>query len=212
MTKLTSLFSSAALALALVSSASATTVTIGGTAVAGEGMETSVQGATTMTFDGLKALPAGFSAIGTTPAIPLVSGSLYGVYQAPTGDTSTYLTTGAGAIVDLALAPGTTYFGFYWGSADTNNDFQIDESNGSILNINGTQLGALTGAAINRSNSYFVNFYADPGTTFTSAGFSSTQDSFELDNIATATPEPASIATLAGGLLIVAGAIRRRKA
>jgi hypothetical protein len=57
-----------------------------------------------------------------------------------------------------------------------------------------------------------VNFYADPGTTFTSAGFSSTQDSFELDNIATATPEPASIATLAGGLLIVAGAIRRRKA
>ena len=212
MTKLTSLFSSAALALALVSSASATTVTIGGTSVKGEGMETSVAGATTMTFDSMKSLPVGFDAIGTTPSNPVVQYSSLGVYLAPTGDCSTYLSTGSGVILDFAIPAGTTYFGFYWGSVDPNNVFQIDESNGKDFTFTGAQMENMAGVTVNDKNSYLINFYADAGTTFTSAGFSSPQNSFEVDNIATATPEPASVATLAGGLLIVAGTIRRRKA
>jgi len=213
MKKMHILLSSAALALALVSQASATSITIGGTVVAGEGQETSVAGATTMTFDGMTTLPAGITAIGTTPSNPLVNPpNVPGVYSAPTGDTSTYLTTGTGAILDFAVPAGTTYFGFYWGSLDNGNDFQIDESNGTVLNITGAQLASLPGVVANGSNAYFVNFSADAGTTFTSAGFSSTADSFEFDNVATATPEPASLAMLAGGLLVLAGTVRRRKA
>jgi hypothetical protein len=213
MKKFSFLFSTAALALALVGQAGATTITIGGTVVAGEGQKSSVAGATTMTFNGLTSLPTGIVAIGTTPSNPLVNPpNAPGVYAAPTGDTSTYLTTGTGTIVDMAIAANTTYFGFYWGSVDNVNLFQINQSNGTSFTISGATLATLPGVVVNGSNSYFVNFYADAGTTFTSAGFSSTVNSFEFDNIATAAPEPASIAMLAGGLLVVAGAVRRRKA
>jgi hypothetical protein len=208
-----SFFSSVALALALVSQAGATTVTLGGTAVAGQGLESSVAGATTMTFNGLTALPTGFVAQGTTPASGMVSGSLTNVYLAPTGDTSTYLTTGTGFILDYAIPAGSTYFGFYWGSADNYNTFEIDEANGQKLQLTGASLTSMFGVTVNGSNSYFVNVYADQGTSFTSAGFASSPlNAFELDNVATATPEPASLAMLAGGLLVVAGAVRRRKA
>jgi hypothetical protein len=206
-----SLFSSAALALALVSHASATTITIGGTSVAGQGEESSVAGAITTTFNGLTSLPSGFSSTGTTPANPLVNGSVSTVYLEPTGDTSTYLTTGTGFIIDT-LAKDTNYFGFYWGSLDTYNTFQIDESNGSVLQINGAQLASEFNIAADGNSSYFVNFFSDPGTTFTSAGFTSGINSIEVDNVATATPEPGTIALLSGGLLVVAGALRRRKA
>jgi hypothetical protein len=205
-------FSSVALALALVSQARATTVTLGGTFVAGEGVESSVAGAHTTTFDGLTALPAGFVAQGTNPAIPLAGGSLTNVYLTPTGDTSTYLTTGTGFILDYAIPAGSTYFGFYWGSVDTYNTFQINQSNGHNFQLTGTTLESMFPTInVNGNNSYFVNVYADPGTTFTSAGFASSINSLEVDNIATATPEPASIALLAGGLLLVAGAVRRRR-
>jgi hypothetical protein len=208
-----SFFSSLALALALVSQASATTVTLGGTLVAGEGVESSVAGAHTTTFDGLTALPAGFVAQNTTPVVPISSGSSTNVYLTPTGDTSTYLTTGTGVILDYAIPAGSTYFGFYWGSVDTYNTFEIDQSNGHNLQITGATLESMFPSInVNGNNSYFVNVYADPGTTFTSAGFASSVNSFELDNVATATPEPASIALLAGGLLAIAGTLRRRKA
>ena len=208
------LISSTALALAFVSQAGATSVTVGGAAVAGQGQQSSVAGAITTTFNGLTSLPAGFVAIGTTPSNPLVNPpDLANVYAAPTGDSSTYLTTGLGTIVDSAIPAGSTYFGFYWGSVDSFNNFQITDSNGKIFCINGSNLASLApGVTANGTTSYFVNLYADAGATFKTASFSSTNYSFEFDNVATATPEPASIAMLAGGLLVVAGAVRRRKA
>jgi len=208
-----SFFSSFALALALVSHAGATTITLGGTTVAGQGVESSVAGAVTTTFNGLTALPAGFVANGTNPSVPLVVGSVNNLDLAPTGDTSTYLTTGTGFLLDYAIPAGSTYFGFYWGSVDLYNTFQIDQSNGDVLQITGASLASMfPSVTVNGNNSYYVNVFADPGSSFTSAGFTSSTNAFEIDNIATATPEPASLAMLAGGLLIVAGAVRRRKA
>lgn len=195
----------------MVGQAGATTITIGGTTVAGEGVESSVAGAKTVTFDGLSALPAGFSSMGTTPSNPLVNGSSAGVYAAPTGDTSTYLTTGTGFIFDQPGA-GVSYFGFYWGSLDTYNVFGLTDSKGVYTQYTGSQIASMFNLTANGTTSYYVNFFADPGTTFTTAGFGSTGMSFEIDNVATVTPEPGTVAMLAGGLLVVAGALRRRKA
>jgi hypothetical protein len=172
---------------------------------------TSVAGATTTTFNGLTSLPSGFSAHGTTPSDPLVNGSVLDVYKAPTGDNSTYLSTGTGVVFDTLTTPAT-YFGFYWGSLDTYNVFAISESNGKTLTVTGAELASEFCIPANGNSSYFVNFFADPGTTFTVAGFSSSNYALEVDNIATATPEPGTVALLAGGLLIVAGTFRRRKA
>jgi hypothetical protein len=213
-----SLFSSAALALALVGHASATTITIGGHTVTGQGQFSSVPGMTTTTFDGLTSLPVGFTSMNTTPSDPVVQGSVTNVYKAPTGDYSTYLTTGLGTITDTLSKP-SSYFGFYWGSLDYYNNFTLLESNGSSFTINGAQLATNYGLQDNGANSYYVNFFAGPGVTFDSASFASNGFAFEIDNIATAcdpdptaAPEPASVATsLGGGLLILAGAIRRRK-
>jgi hypothetical protein len=208
----TSLLPSAALALALVSPATAATVTLGGTAIPNEGVESSVAGATTITFDGLTSLPAGFASAGTNPANPLVNPpSVANLYAVPTADSSTFLSTGLGTITDT-LPSGTTYFGFYWGSVDIYNTLTLDLSDGSQWILTGDTLAADTGALDNVAAAYFVNFTPDPGLTFTEAIFTSSQYSFEFDNVATATPEPASIALIAGGLLAVAGAIRRRKA
>ena len=207
-----SIISSAALSLALVSNASATTITTGGSsAFVNEGQMTSVAGATTTTFDGLTALPAGFTAVGTTPVNPLVSGNVLNVYKTPSGDTSTYLTTGTGKIID-SLAKDTDYFGFYWGSLDTYNTFSILDSAGNTFSITGAQMATQYSLAADGNTSYFVNVYATPGTSFVTAAFSSTNYAMEVDNVASATPEPGTVALLAGGLLIVAGSLRRRKA
>lgn len=204
---------SAAFTLGLVGSASATTVTIGGTADGDLGMMTSVAGATTVTFNGSSALPSGFSASHTHPSNPVVQGSVLNLYKAPTDDSSNYLTTGTGSIVDTLNTP-STYFGFYWGSLDSYNDLKITESNGAVFNMTGSELASDYHVTANGNCSYFFNFFADPGTTIESVEFSSSTNSFEIDNVATAsaTPEPATIAMLTGGLLICAGSIRRRKA
>ncbi len=209
---ISSILPSAALALALVSTAGATTVTLGNAiSVPGEGLMSLQPGAVTTTFDGLTAMPSNFIVINTTPAVPLVQGSSTNVYLAPTGDTSTYVSVGTGAVLDI-LPAGITYFGFDWGSVDAYNDFEISQSDGTTLDVNGAALAAAFAVPADGVSSYFVNFFADPGTTFTAAGFSSSVNSFEFDNVATATPEPGTLAMLAGGLLIVIGTLRRRTA
>ena len=206
-----SCFSTALLALSLVGQAGATTVTIGGTAVAGEGQESSVAGAVTQTFDGLATLPSGFVAAGATPASGLATGSLAGIYATPAGDTSTFVSTGTGTITDSAI--GSSYFGFYWGSIDGYNTLTLTDSSGAVFTIAGGEDGTTLGDA------EFVNFASTAGTTFTTAVFSSSVYAFEFDNVTTGgpvsvttTPEPGTIAMLAGGLLILGGAVRRRKA
>lgn len=206
-----SLFSSAALALALVGQSGATTVTIGGTNVAGQGEMSSVMGATTITFNGVIKLPTNFKASGKVPPQPLVFGSVWN--HSLTKDKSTYVQTGEGTIADTLMA-NTNYFGFYWGSAESDNLFQLTDTNGHTFSIRGHELDCDFGFDRDKNSSYFINFFAGRGNFFTTASFSSNDDSFKFDNVATATatPEPAGVAMLAGGLLIVAGTVRRRKA
>ena len=90
--------------------------------------------------------------------------------------------------------------------------FAITDNSGATHSYTGASLASEFGLNATGSTSYYVNFFATPGTTFTAAGFgSANQFAFEFDNVATATPEPGTVAMLAGGLLVLAGAVRRRR-
>ncbi len=183
--------------------ASAINFTSGGTAVSGQGLETSVVGATTIDLNN------GFPTTGNATftgynSTSLVTGGKVNDHGNPAGDNSQYMTitpvgyknSGATGSVTINFANAIDYFGMYWGSADNYN--QISFYNGSTLlatygggDLAGKADGSWTGSEAN----FFANFYADPGQDFTSVKLSATGVAFESDNYAykEAVPEPATI-------------------
>ncbi len=107
-------------------SASAIDIRLGGTAVAGEGIKTSVPGATTIDLNN------GFPTTGDVTFTGYNSTSLVtgtgGGHAPPAGDNSQYLTivptnsptnySGNTGSVMINFAKAINYFGLYWGSAD----------------------------------------------------------------------------------------------
>jgi hypothetical protein len=213
--KITSVFlASAAIVAVGANSAQAFTFSIGGTNAGAEGYKSSVAGATTVTFDS----PSGPSnSVVTYSGLTnhIVQGSKGGHHATPAGDTSKFLTlaqkganvAGSTGSLTLNFAKSLDYFGLYWGSVDTYN--YVDFYSGNTLlktfgggDISTTARGSWTGA----SDNLFVNFFADPGQTFSKIVLRSNNIAFESDNHAyrvsggdaAAVPEPFTI----GGTLI----------
>ena len=125
-------------------------------------------------------------------------------------DATQYLTTGTGDAI-LTFATPQTYLGFVWGSVDNYN---------TVTFYNGTtQLATFTPPAggnipvpapagdQDELGTYWVDFKST--TPFNKVVLSSSNYAFEIDNIATAVPEPSTY--LAGALLLLpfgAGAFR----
>jgi len=188
-----------------VVSASATTITTGGTAVAGQGLYSSVAGAVTETFEFGK--PANYK------GGSVVKGNKKNIYAAPTGDTSKYLTTGIGTIT-IKFADPISYFGLYWGSVDQYNTVKLFDG-ASVETITGSEVALMGGIKADGTTSEYVNFFADPGVSWNKITLTSTQYAFESDNHAfiTASPEPASMALIGLGVgLVGLGVARKRKA
>jgi len=107
------------------------------------------------------------------------------------------------------------YFGFYWGSVDTYNDFEFFLDDQSIFQITGVELLAkLQGSSGNQnstqSNTY-VNLFFDDGENFNKFKVTSNRIAGEFDNIVVRTtiPEPGSLAIF--GLALIGIAYRRQK-
>ncbi len=199
---LSSLFSVAALFLGLTIPAAATTVSI--TA----GPWSPVSGVSTTTFD--SGLPSNFSTTGSLAGTR--TGSLLNVYMTPTGDTTPYAYVGPNSSITETLAPGTDYVGFYWGSPDYYNTVTFTNASGGteVWGLGGTPV---PGLVTDQLTAAYVGFW-DTGAAWTSITWTTGGPAFEFDNVSTssATPEPASIFLLAGGLVAVgAGALRRRR-
>jgi len=139
-----------------------------------------------------------------------------GVAAAPQGDSTKYLSVLTGGLATLT-APGTmNSLSFYWGSMDTYNKITFKGANGFSQSFDGDDLnspanGNQQAASTNRR--YYFTF--DPNDKINQILFSSTGNSFELDNIAVndppnAVPEPLTLSLFATGL---AGAtfLRRRR-
>lgn len=193
--------------------ASAYTITVGGQAVPGEGLSTSVAGASVIDFNAILSLPNGY--IGGL----VVNGDLSGQWASPPGDTSNYLTVGAG---EDQISPSTVtlitlnkYFGFYGGSPDSYNSIELRRDDVLLETFTGDFLATQASLAAdgNQSNGAYWNIWADNADEyFNKVSFVSSANAFETDNHAylSAVPIPAAAWLFGSALLGIIGFSRRK--
>lgn len=149
-------------------------------------------------------------------AAPYISGSNGTNFgNAPGVDTTNYLTSGIGT-VKLAFNIDHQYLGLLWGSVDTYNTLTFFDSNDQVVGtVTGSQaLGSPNGNQGENGTTY-ININSTVGFRYVVA--SSTQNAFELDNVAynvdqVAVPEPSTYALLTSGLLLATFIRQKRKA
>lgn len=139
-----------------------------------------------------------------------MNGSVGGLYAAPSGDTSNYLTVAGG--LSITITPGGTHnvFGLYWGSVDDYNSISF-KIGSSTTTFTGLAVSALANGnqTIDQTNLY-VTFLNIP---YTSVVLTSSRNAFESDNhLVGDVPEPTTIALIAMALLSLfgVGLMRRR--
>lgn len=101
---------------------------------------------------------------------------------------------------------------FYWGSIDDYNTVSFFSGSTLVASYTGAQIPAAPadGSQGNPLNNRRVGFNFG-GAAITSVNFSSSQNSFELDTVSGAVPEPASWALLIVGMGMTGAAMRRRR-
>ena len=169
--------------------------------------------------------PAGLTPVS---ASHFATGSAGGLYAAPAGDTSTYLTVGtaAGSPIYVNLATPANYFGFYAGSLDTFNLVEFFLAGKVVDSFNGTQINSVAFPGDptmgNQSQAEFIDYF--PGTfvagsfvpalydsiRITSAGNSFETDSHAFGIVPLVVPEPESIGLLGLGSIAMLASRRRR--
>ena len=146
---------------------------------------------------------------------PVLSGANNMFFEAstPAGpDTTAYASTGTGS---ATLTFGTTpqfYLGLLIGSVDSYNTLSFFSGTTLLQSFTGTQIAAF--ATSNSSGTLYANFTST--IAFTSVVATSTQNSFEFDNVAFggAVPEPSSMAlcSIAGVIGMVVARKRAKRA
>lgn len=146
-------------------------------------MFTSVGGATTVTFD--TGTCAGYASCGGD--LILTSGSASGLYAAPAGDSTGYVSVPNPSVTSqtatFSLGAAADYFGLYWGSIDSYNSIAFYLNNVLVASFSGTDIvgSSANGNQISYASNRFINF--DFGSdlydtvSLTSHGFA-----FESDN------------------------------
>ena len=198
----------------------------GATAVA---VAASASAATTVSFNGGSgALPANATIVedfeSFAPGTPgaaigpnafVYNDSVSGQSARPAfGSTGNFATVLSGGSYSIDFGP-TKAFSFVLGSLDTYNTLTLKYENGTSQSyIGGQIINDLTfpsGNQISGETNGVVTYSAASGPRIVGAVFQSSQNSFEVDNLATgAVPEPATWAMMIGGFGLV-GAVSRRR-
>lgn len=145
----------------------------------------------------------------------VVSTDVAGQHVRPTGSTGNYFAVGPAdgspGVLNLSSFGAISSLSFLWGSIDAYNVFELlDAANNVIFSINGS---AVPGGNTNGNVSRVVNFaFTDLATqnAVNSARFSSSQNAFEVDNVAVqAVPEPTTWLLMILGMLGIGFTMRR---
>lgn len=180
----------------------------------------------------VSASPGGSPYTGPTPtydfdtSTPVYSGGAVvgpgttgGAFAQPVGSTGHYYSVGPSTSTPGTITLGSNIgsFSFIWGSIDTYNALTLITSAGSYTytgsyiasliptSANGNQVGAATNPIV----TFALTGLDQMGVSFQ---MSSTQNAFEIDNIAVnAVPEPGTWAMMLLGFGAIGFAIRRRK-
>ena len=201
----------AVVALLAATSASAYTVTAGGTAAGIDGVKSSHAGAIMTDFNSNFANPIGYVGGGVE------LGNSSGNWASPPADTTNYFSVGpsTSAIATISLGFDSNYFGYYGGSPDLYNSIELWHSGLLVGSFSGATLAAAIPhpADGNQSVGAYVNISASNASEyFDTIKILSTSNAFETDNHAvTQVPEPESYAMFMAGLGLMGFIARRRK-
>ena len=152
------------------------------------------------------------TAAGLSGAYQLETGSVSGQFAAPFQDTTQYLVVLGGHTATLAISPALKALSYYWGSIDDYNTVSFFSGSTLVASYTGAQIPAAPadGSQGNPLNNRRVTFNFG-GVPITSVNFASSQNSFELDTVSGAVPEPATWALLIVGMGVTGAAMRRRR-
>jgi hypothetical protein len=123
-------------------------------------------------------------------------------------DTTTYLSTGTGSVI-LTMPGEEKYVGLLWGSVDSYNTLSLYDGATLVGSITGTNVTAAANGNQGTSGTFYVNITSTE--SFNRVVATSTQNAFELDNVAynpALVSEPSSLILALVGL---AGVVARKR-
>jgi len=133
-----------------------------------------------------------------------------GLYAQPAHDTTNYLAVLGGQSETITYSGERHHFGLYWGSIDAYNTITFYNKGSAVLAFNGSDLTSLVpnGNQTSDDSNRYVNF---SNLIFDKVVLSSTQNSFEADNITAGVPELSTWMMMLTGFAGL-GLVARRRA
>jgi hypothetical protein len=135
--------------------------------------------------------------------------------SSPSGTPYLSVLGGGDAVIDFAAVGGPASvknFQFDWGSLDSYNTLTLFSSDGTVDVIPGTTFtNAANGDQHAPGTNGLFTVVGTDGTTFTGIELTSSQNSFEIDNLAVGVPEPGVWAMMLVGFGGIGSAMRSRR-
>lgn len=192
--------------------------------LAGTTAATSAQAAIDIKFDGGLATPApGYTIVDTFDTADGLTGTNFQIKVPPADGNGAppansipsgtpYLSVLAGGSATYTFAAPVSSFQFDWGSIDTYNTLTINGTSQAIVVPGSNFINPANGDQIAAGTNGRFTVTGTAGELFTSVTFSSTGNSFEVDNLAVGAPvpEPATWALMMLGFGGMGAALRRK--
>lgn len=166
---------------------------------------------------------AGYTVINTFDTDAGITGSNFQIQSPPANGSGAppansnpagtpYLSVLGGGSATLSLGGLFSKIQFDWGSLDSYNTLSVTTTGADPVIIPGTTFtNPANGDQVSPGTNGLFTIYGTEGEKFTGITFSSSANSFEVDNLAVGVPEPAAWAMMLGGFGVLGGAMRRRR-